>query len=398
MSDSPLITFKAGKCENAPGSKKVTAVPTPGYLYLYSEDELIHFCWRPRNSPSTEPEVDLLMVPGDGTFSPVLKEPGAEDLHSPTSGRIFVLRFASSGEKRYFWMQSRSQHRDGTASWFSERDQRLGQIVDSLLQGEDVDIEQEVEEIRRGGGGNSGGDDTDMMDADQPPEHHRQGSGGAGPDATGADPRDEGEASREGGADGGRAASGQQQAPQDTDAIVQNFLRSLQQGGQSSGSPQQQQQAVDKPFTSLPELLPSSTTIPYIDLASSDHVDRLCTFLPPEVFLLAQESADSFSSAKATPAAAEAAIAALSQSQKKDIIKRALRSPQFQQSLGSLTVALRDGGLPMIGDALGLKVANGGLIRGGSMPLGGGEAVEAFVQGVRGAVEEEEAKKGSSGN
>ena len=58
-------------------------------------------------------------------------------------------------------------------------------------------------------------------------------------------------------------------------------------------------------------------------------------------------------------------------------------------------MALRDGGLPMIGEALGLKVANGGLIRGGSMPLGGGDAVQAFVEGVKRTVEEE--KEGEGG-
>lgn len=44
----------------------------------------------------------------------------------------------------------------------------------------------------------------------------------------------------------------------------------------------------------------------------------------------------------------------------------------------------------MIGEALGLKVRNGGLVRGGSVPMGGGEAVEAFVEGVKRKVEEEE--------
>jgi 26S proteasome regulatory subunit N13 len=68
-------------------------------------------------------------------------------------------------------------------------------------------------------------------------------------------------------------------------------------------------------------------------------------------------------------------------------VRRVLRSPQLTQSLGSLTVALRDGGLPTISEALGMKVANGGLIRGGQMPLGGGEAVEAFVEGVKRTVE-----------
>lgn len=49
--------------------------------------------------------------------------------------------------------------------------------------------------------------------------------------------------------------------------------------------------------------------------------------------------------------------------------------------------------MPIVGDALGLKVENGGNIKGGSMPLGGGEAVEAFVEGVKRTVEEAEKKK-----
>lgn len=55
-------------------------------------------------------------------------------------------------------------------------------------------------------------------------------------------------------------------------------------------------------------------------------------------------------------------------------------------------MALRDGGLPMIGEALGLEVENGGMIKHGSMPLGGGDAVQAFVEGVKRTVEKEEGK------
>jgi hypothetical protein len=203
MATAPLITFKAGRCTKE--GRRITSDPTPGYLYLYSEDELIHLCWRTRNQPATEPEIDLIIVPGDATFSPLVKEPGAEDVRSPTNGRIFVLRFSDSGEKSYFWMQSKSQHNSGDADWFSQRDQRLGQIVDLLLSGEDVDVEREVQEIRQAGNGGDGdadgqsGDAGDLMDLD------RQETGGAGQDATGGDPREEGEASREGGADGGRA-------------------------------------------------------------------------------------------------------------------------------------------------------------------------------------------------
>lgn len=204
MAAAPLITFKAGRCDFA--GRKVTPHQTPGYVYLYSEDDLLHFCWRARSAPSTEPEIDLLMIPGDGTFQPLIKDQGAENLHSPTTGRIFVLKFSSSSQKHYFWMQSKSQHREGSLSWFSQRDQKLGQIVDLLLQGEDVDVEQEISDIRQGGGGDDAGPDGDAdgMEIDQP-QLSRQETGGAGQDATGGDPREEGEASREGGSDGGRA-------------------------------------------------------------------------------------------------------------------------------------------------------------------------------------------------
>jgi 26S proteasome regulatory subunit N13 len=184
---------------------------------------------------------------------------------------------------------------------------------------------------------------------------------------------------------------------QDPSAVVQNFLRSLQDRGQQS-SGQQQQQAVDKPFTTLPDLLTSATTIPFINNATPEQVDNLCTFLPPDIFLLAQESSSTTTTdtpmdpSGASAIAAQGAIEALSTDQKKDIIKRVLHSPQLQQSLGSLTVALRDGGLPMIGDALGLEVENGGSIRGGTMPLGGGEAVEAFVNGVKRTIEKGDKK------
>ena len=204
MAATPIITFKAGLCNVSENGKSVTPDPRPGYLYLYSEDELTHFCWRPRSEPSTEPELDLLMFPGDGRFYPYVKEQGADELHSPTNGRIFKLKFASSQQKHYFWMQSKSQSKQGEHSWFSERDQRIGQIVDQLLQGEEVDVEGEMDQVRDGGNAGTDGD-ADAMEVDQDRSLGRQESGGAGQDAGNGDPREEGEASREGGADGGRA-------------------------------------------------------------------------------------------------------------------------------------------------------------------------------------------------
>jgi hypothetical protein len=143
-------------------------------------------------------------------------------------------------------------------------------------------------------------------------------------------------------------------------------------------------------YTTLVDLLPTSTTIPTLDSASPDQIDNLLSYLPPTILLIAQESAGSIGGlAEPNSETASAAIEALSLEQKKEILRRVLRSPQFHQSLGSLTMAIRDGGLPSIAEALGVKLQNGGMIRGGrSVPLGGGDAVEAFIEGVRETVEE----------
>jgi 26S proteasome regulatory subunit N13 len=171
--------------------------------------------------------------------------------------------------------------------------------------------------------------------------------------------------------------------PTDAATVVQNFLNSLK-GGQAMP----QQQAQGKMYTTLVDLLPHPTTIPTIDSASPTQIDNLLGYLPPTILLIAQESAGSINGmVEPNSETTSAAIEALSLDQKKAILKRVLRSPQFHQSLGSLTMAIRDGGLPSIAEALGVKLQNEGLVRGGSVPLGGGDAVEAFVEGVKKTVE-----------
>jgi 26S proteasome regulatory subunit N13 len=59
-------------------------------------------------------------------------------------------------------------------------------------------------------------------------------------------------------------------------------------------------------------------------------------------------------------------------------------------------MALRDGGLPMVSEALRIEVANGGMVRGSGMPLGDGAAVQAFLEGVKKTVEKEEKGEGGS--
>ncbi|TAQ88333.1 hypothetical protein B7494_g3333 [Chlorociboria aeruginascens] len=384
MSNSPIITFKAGKCEIDTSSRpyKVTPVPTPGYIYLYAEDELVHFCWRERSKPMNHDDnLDLVMFPTDGHFEPYEYKTSNQPT-SKTNGRIFALKFSSSSQRYLFWLQSKPQARNGDASWFSPRDLKIGQIVDTLLQGEEVNVTDEISQVR-GGGGDNDGDET-MEDIEGHGDSAEGGSGGAGPGATGGDIREEGEGAREGGADGGRAPGS---GPTDAATVVQNFLNSLK-GGKGT-----QQQGQGQLYTTLPDLLPSSVTIPTIGSATPEQVDNLLSYLPPTILLLAQES-DAQIDGVVEPhsESSKAAIEALSLDQKKAVLKRVLRSPQFHQSLGSLTMALRDGGLPTIADALGIELQNGGLVRGGSVPLGGGDAVEAFVEGVKKTVQKSAGK------
>lgn len=174
----------------------------------------------------------------------------------------------------------------------------------------------------------------------------------------------------------------------DAAAAVRNFLASLQ-GGQG-GVPGGQQSAEGKAYPLLSDLLEAPTTVPMVRTAEESYVDSLLYFLPPVVLVLAQQGADGpGDEVEIEPGAdsAAAAIATMSLGQKKALLEKVLRSPQFHQSLTSLTMALRDGGLPSISEALGVRVQNGGYMRGGSMPLGGGEAVEAFVEGVKKSVQ-----------
>lgn len=144
------------------------------------------------------------MIPGDGTFIPV--EPSSSTPASAkANGRVFVLKFESSSTRHIFWLQSHPQGGNGDPTWLSPRDRKIGEVVNRLLQGDEVDVNAELAAVRSGGGRDGDGDEA-MEDIEgHGDEHHEGGAGGAGADATGGDVREEGEGPREGGSDGARA-------------------------------------------------------------------------------------------------------------------------------------------------------------------------------------------------
>lgn len=164
----------------------------------------------------------------------------------------------------------------------------------------------------------------------------------------------------------------------DADAIIQNFLKSM--GGSQKG---QGQQPAENLFTTLAELLTPASTIPLVDSADASAIDSLFEFLPPNLLQVAQDLSDASMGAPGLSTEDSNMSVDSGLERKKDTLRRVLRSPQFTQSLSSLTIALRDGGLPSISEALNVNVQNGGYMRRGGVPLGGGDAVEAFVKGVR---------------
>lgn len=147
----------------------------------------------------------------------------------------------------------------------------------------------------------------------------------------------------------------------------------------------------DKLFTTLGDLLTPASTIPMLESADPSFIEELLVrHLPPALVFLEHQVDDP--DAEADEDVLRAAVQALSLEQQKSIIERVLRSPQFSQGLGSLTSALRDGGLPTVSGALGVQVRNGGYAAGGAA-LTGGDAVEAFLDGVKETIKKSDDEK-----
>ncbi|EGN98003.1 hypothetical protein SERLA73DRAFT_182828 [Serpula lacrymans var. lacrymans S7.3] len=97
----PILAFKAGRAFRRDGTNFVDPSPTKGAIVLHVEDSLLRFQWK--NRATNEIEEDLILIPSDATF---------EKVSQSAWGRTYVLKFSSSNQRHFFWMQDASSQRD----------------------------------------------------------------------------------------------------------------------------------------------------------------------------------------------------------------------------------------------------------------------------------------------
>ncbi|KIK07968.1 hypothetical protein K443DRAFT_672850 [Laccaria amethystina LaAM-08-1] len=118
-----LLAFKAGRAFRREGTNVVEPSPTKGAIHLTNGDDgLLHFIWK--NRTTNQPEEDLILFPSDATFTKV----------SQSTGRVYVLKFSSSNQRHFFWMQDASP----------DRDVEFATNVNGLLQDPDYDLQWNV--------------------------------------------------------------------------------------------------------------------------------------------------------------------------------------------------------------------------------------------------------------
>ncbi|KAF9565686.1 adhesion regulating molecule [Agrocybe pediades] len=114
-----LLAFKAGRAFRREGTNIVEPNPAKGAIYLTNGDDgLLHFIWRNRTTGNIEE--DLILFPFDASFVRVSQSPG----------RVYVLKFSSSNQRHFFWLQDAS----------SARDAEFTENVNGLLQNPEFDV------------------------------------------------------------------------------------------------------------------------------------------------------------------------------------------------------------------------------------------------------------------
>ena len=135
----------------------------------------------------------------------------------------------------------------------------------------------------------------------------------------------------------------------------------------------------------LASLLSPANTLPFIaEACDIQSFDRLLSLLPRQItgrVLRHEESAN-----LETSTSIESNFQHLNHGQKQIILQKVLRSPQLCQSLDSLTLALRCGGLAALSEALGFEVDGISKLN-SNKESRQTSAIDIFVDGVRRSID-----------
>ncbi|CAO3673875.1 unnamed protein product [Umbelopsis ramanniana] len=129
-----LVEFNAGKCYREGNMLKPDL--RKGLIYMdQTDDQLLHFYWKDRKANIVEE--DLIIFPEE-----------AEMVHVPEceTGRVYLLKFKSSSQKLFFWMQNANDEKD------KENVDRVNKLINDL---------QSALNDQHGRSGRAGGDDDD---------------------------------------------------------------------------------------------------------------------------------------------------------------------------------------------------------------------------------------------
>jgi hypothetical protein len=110
-----LVELKAGKMFRDTNNL-VRPDNRRGLVYLKKspEDSLLHFCWKDRKS--NQEEDDLIIFPDDAKWQRITQ---------CTTGRVYVLKFKSSSQRLFFWLQEPNV----------DNDENLAKKINDLMNG-----------------------------------------------------------------------------------------------------------------------------------------------------------------------------------------------------------------------------------------------------------------------
>ncbi|KAJ1310103.1 hypothetical protein OPQ81_006851 [Rhizoctonia solani] len=102
-----LFRIKAGRAFRREGTNFIDSESTRGTLSLETDDDLLYLRWRARDGDtSTKEDLELVIFPSDAKLEKISSDP---------SIRMYVLKFQSSDQIYFFWLQDPDGSQDASS-------------------------------------------------------------------------------------------------------------------------------------------------------------------------------------------------------------------------------------------------------------------------------------------